>query len=102
VTQAGYFTVLKPSGGSSASRLPGSLQDLVGQPKKAESLSPASAPGQKTLDRVGSPATTAPLQILGPDASDHHPVRLLLIILAAVALTLAVLWWMTPVSPWGK
>ena len=99
IAQAGYFTVLKPTGGISASRLPGGIQDFVGQPKKTAAIT---APDQELLDHADGPDSAIPLQIISPDASDHHPIRLLLIILAAAALTLGVLWWMTPANPWGR
>jgi hypothetical protein len=97
VTQAGYFTVLKPAGGYSATHLPGSLQDLVGQPKKTAVIT---APDQKAPDHTVSQEISIPLQIVSPSEGAHHLMRFLLIVLAAAALTLSVLWWMTPNNPW--
>ena len=96
VTQAGYFTVLKPAGGSSATRLPRSLH-LVGQPGKTAVIT---APDQKALDHDDSQEITIPLQIVSPSEGAPHLMRLLLIVLAAAAFTMSVLWWMTPNNPW--
>jgi len=96
VTQAGYFTVLKPAGGSSATRLPGSLH-LVGQPRKTAVIT---APDQTAPDHTVSQEISIPLQIVSPSEGAHHLMRFLLIVLAAAALTLSVLWWMTPNNPW--
>ena len=96
VTQAGYFTVLKPAGGSSATRLPGSLH-LVGQPRKTAVIT---APDQKAPDHTVSAEATIHLQTVSQSAGELHWIRLALIVLAAAALTLSVLWWMTPDNPW--
>ena len=94
VTQAGYFTVLKPTGGFSATLPPGSR--YLTEPSKK----PAPAPEQTAPDHATSPEITIPLQIVSPSEGAHHLMRLLLIVLAAAALTLSVLWWMTPNDPW--
>jgi hypothetical protein len=97
VTQAGYFTVLKPTGGFSATLPPGSLQDLVGQPKKPAVIT---APDQKAVDHAVGAETTIHLQTVTQSAGELHWIRLALIVLTAAALTLSVLWWMTPDNPW--
>ncbi len=93
VTPAGFFTVLKPTGWFSASRLPAGFRYLNGPPKGGAAPAPASklAPDQKALDHAVSQETTIPLQIVMPSAHDRRLVRLALIVLAAAALTLFVL-----------
>ncbi|MGO9326107.1 MAG: hypothetical protein ACLP07_16250 [Terracidiphilus sp.] len=97
VTQAGYFTVLKPTGGFSATLQPGSryLNDL-----SKDGAVPPPAPGQAAPDRSGTPETTIHLQTVSPGPGELHWVRLALIVLTAAVLTLSVLWWMTPNNPW--
>jgi hypothetical protein len=41
-----------------------------------------------------------PVQIIAASAQERDPIRLLLIVLAAAAMTLSVLWWMIPNNPW--
>ncbi len=96
VTQAGYFTVLKSTGGFSATLPPGSryLNDPSRRPV------PAPTPDQAAPDHDGSQETAISFQLVDPPAQDRHSTRLILIVLAATAIMLAVLWWMIPASPW--
>lgn len=97
VTQAGYFTVLKPTGWFSATLPLGSR--YLNDPSKDGAV-PSPAPGQTTPDHAVSPETTIHLQTVSPSAGELNWVRLALIVLTAAALTLSVLWWMTPNTPW--
>ncbi|MGO8933336.1 MAG: hypothetical protein ACLPLZ_05260 [Terracidiphilus sp.] len=95
VTQAGYFTVLKPARSFSATLPPGSR--YLNDPSKRPV--PLPAPDQTAPVHAVGQEITIPLQIVSPSEGDHHLMRLLLIVLIAAALTLAVLWWMTPNNP---
>jgi hypothetical protein len=97
VSQAGYFTVLKPTQWFSATLPPGSR--YLNGPSK-DGAPPLPAPGQTAPDHAESPETTIHLQTVSPSAGELHWVRLALVVLAAAALTLSALWWMTPNNPW--
>jgi hypothetical protein len=90
VTQAGYFTVLKPTGGFSATLPPGSR--YLNYPSKDGAV-PLPAPGQTAPDHAGSQETTIPLQIVSPSEGKLHLVRFVLIVLAAAATTAVLLWY---------
>jgi len=105
VGQAGMFTITSPNRWFSAKRLPSGFQDLIGLSKRTAArvvASPvASAPDRKTLDHVGIEEPSISLHTLESTTQDHRLVRMVLIALAAAALTFAVLWWMTPANHYG-
>ena len=88
VTQAGYFTVLKPTGRFSALRLPGGFRYLVSPFQRTK-------PEQEARERAASQATGIPLQILPAEAPGHYLVRAALIALTAAVITFALLWWIS-------
>jgi hypothetical protein len=55
-----------------------------------------SEPELKAADKLEA---AMPLQIMMPSADDHHPMRLVLIVLAAAAITLIVLLWLVTYIP---
>jgi hypothetical protein len=109
VQSAGFFTVLRANTWFAASRLPGVSSYLVDQSKWAASLQAhdnptgnptaapltvsISAPEQKAQGHADSRENAIPLQIMMPSTYDHRPIRLALIVLAAAAITLIMLWW---------
>ena len=76
VGTAGWFTVLKPNTWFPASRLPESVLYRVIRSAKAI-------------------ATGDPIQprIMVPSTDDHRPMRSALVVLSAIAITSALLWW---------
>jgi hypothetical protein len=94
VSQAGYFTVLKPIRWFSATLPPGSR--YLNDPLKGS----APSPDRVSSEHAVSPETTIHLQTVSSNLGELNWVRLALIILTAAALTLSVLWWMTPNNPW--
>jgi hypothetical protein len=95
VSQAGYFTVLKPTRWFSAT-LPPSTKYLKGPTN--DGFPPA--PGKTTPIHTANPEAAISFQSVDPGAAGRNPIRLILIVLTAAALTLSVLWWMTPNNPW--
>jgi len=97
VTTTGWFTVLKPTRWSSAARLPDGLRYLVGGARQTAVPTPALMPAQeqKVLGQAGARQTTMSPQIAMPNTYDHSLMRPALIVLAAAAITLALLWWIT-------
>jgi hypothetical protein len=77
VGTAGWFTVLKPNTWFPASRLPGNFRYRNSQ----------SALDQTNFETASSPRIAIP----GPDT--RGPMHLTFIVLAAVAITSALLWW---------
>jgi hypothetical protein len=91
VAQAGYFTVTSPNRWFPASRLPGGFQDLTGPPK-------AKSPTVRDQDPAHHSASHENLsqfELIGLRSQNYPLPRMALIGLAAAALTLAVLWWVT-------
>jgi hypothetical protein len=78
VDPAGYFNVLKAHTWSAASRLPNSPY-LIGQ--------------FKTTQEPGSQGTTIVPEILKVDRHDSHSIRATVIVVAATAITWALLLW---------
>lgn len=73
---AGWFTVLKPNTWFPASRLPGRFR-----------YRSSTSAGTLAMDRAIS------LRITLPITKDHRLVRSALVVLAAAAITSALLWW---------
>ena len=87
VGTAGWFTVLRPNTWFPASRLPGSFHHPIGHSNKA---GPA-VPGRPTVATIQE--TTAQLQFLTTSAPNHPLMGRALIVLAAAAITSALLLW---------
>jgi len=73
---AGWFTVLKPNTWFPASRLPGRFRYRGSQSAESTAVDPAIS-----------------LRIMIPSTTDRRPARSALVILAAAAVTSALLWW---------
>jgi hypothetical protein len=111
VTPNGYFTILKPTGWFSAVRLPGGYRYQVGLSERTEfplahenpaAASPSestSVQDQMALGHAASLDTATPWQFMKPCTDDHRLVRLALIVLAASAITLMMLWWLLDYIP---
>ena len=76
VGTAGWFTVLKPNTWFPASRLPGSFRYRSSQSAEMTAVDHAISP-----------------RIIIPSTKDFRLVRLALVVLSAVAITSALLWW---------
>jgi len=108
VTQNGYFTILRPTGWFSATRLPGSTRYLAGKSREATSPqeleyptgNPATtpppgsafAPVREAPFHADSRNTAMPLQFMSLTTQDHRLMRPALIVLAASAITWILLW----------
>ena len=110
VGTAGWFTVTTPNRWFSASHLPGGVHDLLGQSKKPRpAVSPAppsttvleTPSAQNAPEHVANQEITLPLQVTIPGAIDRGLIRFILIVLAAAALTLGALWWLSARHPWA-
>ncbi len=115
VGTAGFFNVLRQNTWFPASRLPGSFSYLAGQSKGTEveqalenptensTAAPppefASVPEQRALDQAGSQETTIHLQIMEPGPTGRRLAQVGLIVLAAAAITLSMLWWLARGRP---
>src|SRR5271157_4146239 len=105
VTPNGYFTVLRPTGWFSTVRLPGGFRYQVGlsepteftqaqeNPTGALSLESTSVPEQKTLVHADNQETAILSQSMISSTHDHHLMRTVLIVLAAIVLSYLILWW---------
>lgn len=82
VGTAGWFTVLKPNTWFAASRLPESFRYRASQSAEAVGTSHAD-----------SRPTTIPPRIEIPNTQDRRLMPVALIVLAAIAITSALLWW---------
>jgi hypothetical protein len=85
VEPAGYFNVLTPSKRFTASHPPGQFRYLPGQSKGT------------AFPQNENPATAPPFELISvPDQNDlgyHRLLRPAMIVLAATALTLFLVWW---------
>jgi hypothetical protein len=102
------FPILKPTGWFSAAPLPGGFRYLGGQPKGPSSQqvygNPTSIPNQGTPKQgipgqAGSYEATTPLQIVAPSKHEYRLKGPALIVLAAIAITSLLLWWIMSVAP---
>lgn len=82
VGTAGWFTVLKPNTWFPASRLSGDFRYRNRQSAEAAEL-----------DLTNIDAATIPPRIVIPIAERRHPMHSLFVVLAAIAITSALLWW---------
>jgi hypothetical protein len=85
IGSAGYFTVLKPNDWFPAARPPGRLSHLSGRSEGASELS--------------APERAMPSSFMKLNAHDRHLMRPALIVLAAAAITLVLLWWIMSGAP---
>jgi len=90
VGTAGWFTVVSPNRWFAASRLPMGSRNLVSLSEEI------SAPEQMTLYHPASQEAAEPLQTVKLRTPDHSVMRSVLIVLAAAAITSALLWWLIP------
>ena len=109
VTSNGFFTVLRSDRWFSAARLPGVSRFLADQPKGAaspqendnstENPTAALPPESRAVREQNAPchADSQEMAILSrsmiPSTHDRFMVRPALIVLAAAAITLIMLWW---------
>jgi hypothetical protein len=99
IRPAGYFTVTKSAGWFAAWRLPGGFRYLFPQSgeAKAPAAAPASAftPNEKAIDQGRAILS----QSMVPVRDDQGLMQLVLIVLAAAAITFALLWWIAGARP---
>ena len=88
VGTAGYFSVLRPNTWFAASRLPNHPYDLGRFKEIAKPM-----PAQDALRRAGSRESSIQWQMIDMSKRDHHLIRSSLIVLGAIAITLALLFW---------
>lgn len=96
VAQAGYFTVTSPNRWFSGSQFPNRFPELSRSRKSAVPEDRLTRNALWAVDAPKGPADreiSLPLQVAIPGAIDRGRVRFIMIVLAAIALTLAVLWW---------
>lgn len=93
---AGWFAVLRANVWFAASRLPDRFQYPNGRPKGGAGLA---VPERTALNDAHSQKTTMPLQLVLPSAPDRRVVRHALIVLAAIAVTSLLLWWIMAGAP---
>jgi hypothetical protein len=91
VTANGFFTVLRPTGWFSTLRLPGGFRYLTGQSKGTTSPLPPYP--------TDNHPTALPLQFVSLGVQDRRVMRPALIVLAAGAITLFMLWWIMAGAP---
>jgi hypothetical protein len=100
---AGFYTLLKPTGWFSAMRLPGGFRYIGGQPKGPASQqvyeNATSVPKQRIPSHAGSQEATILSQITAPSTHEHRLIRPALIVLAAIAMTSLLLWWIMSGAP---
>jgi hypothetical protein len=82
VGTAGWFAILKPNTWFPASRLPGTFRYRSSQ-----------SAGTTAIDHAGRLQTTIPPRIMIPSTPDRRLLRPALVLLAAMAITSALLWW---------
>lgn len=101
LTQNGFFTVLRATESFSAARLPGGFRYVVAEPKPTAPPKPDGnpvvastfAPVEKARDLSAGQSAEIPLQILAVSKREYSPVRPVLIVLAAAAITSILLLW---------
>jgi hypothetical protein len=98
VTPNGYFSILKPARWFARSPLAGGFRYVIGEPGKKAARS-AAVPGQKAPDNASCQEPAIGLRLLEPSQNDRHLLRLGLIVLAAAAITLGMLWWISFRAP---
>jgi hypothetical protein len=103
VQLAGFYTILKPTGWFAALPLPGGFRYRWGQPKGPASQqayeNSISVPKQRIPGYAGSQEATMRLQIMAPSTHERRLIRPALIVLAAIAITSLLLWWIMAGAP---
>jgi hypothetical protein len=97
VGSAGWFTVLRPNKWFATSRFRGSSHHLSG---RSVGVAEPAVPERKALNHANNPETTLVFQITELNEQDHHPMRLALIVLAAIAIMLVMLSWLCSYGVW--
>jgi hypothetical protein len=96
VAQAGYFTVTSPNRWFSASQFPDRFPELSHSrnPSAPEGgAAPKTPSASSAPNGAGNQEISLPLQVAIPGTIDRGRIRFIVIVLAAAALTFAVLWW---------
>jgi hypothetical protein len=88
VGTAGWFTVLRPNTWFPASRLPAGFHS----PPIRSTMAGSSGDPDHT-GYLGNLNAAVPVPALTVSAPAHHPLRMASIVLAAIATTSALLWW---------
>ena len=88
VGTAGWFTVLRPNTWFPASHLPDSPYDVCRFKAMTKPM-----PGQEAPGRTGSQGNTIPWHMIDLSRRDRHLMRSAIIVLGAIAITLALLSW---------
>jgi hypothetical protein len=87
VGTAGYFSVLRQNTWFAASRLSDGFESLVGRTNRKGSA------GQEAWGGLSARGSASAPPALGVISYPHRPLRTTVIVCLAVALTLALLWW---------
>jgi hypothetical protein len=96
VGTAGYFNVLRQNTWFAASRLSDGFESLAGRSDWSRPKGPARP---ETAENPVESAALPPALALLPH--QFQPMRAAIIVCAAIALTMALLWWiMHPGTPW--
>jgi RsiW-degrading membrane proteinase PrsW (M82 family) len=90
VGTAGYFSVLRQNTWFAASRLSDGFESLVGRSNRKGSTGSAEQEPWGGLSARGSAAAQPALGLI---LYPHRPMRTAAIVCLAIALTLALLWW---------
>jgi len=98
VGTAGYFSVLRQNTWFAASRLSDGFDSLIGRSNRKV---PAHSAVQQTPETFSAQGTTASPPSLELISYQQRPLRTAAIVCMAIALTLALLWWiMHPGAHW--
>ena len=85
---AGWFTVLRPNTWFPASRLPGAHKNFVATAEMTADAARASA-----LNSANGQGRSVQWRVIDPSAQENHVMRSGSILLGALAITSAMLWW---------
>lgn len=88
IGSAGLFSVLRPNTWFPASRLPGAHQGLGAPVKKTSGVA-----GTSALHGISGQARSVQWRVIDQGVEEHHRMRSGSIILGALAITSAMLWW---------
>ena len=89
VASAGFYTVLNANSWFAASRLPSHFFTLSERSKEAVSVAALEEKAQNPLHNQGS---TLSLSVMNLSAQDHRFLRAVLVVLAALGVSYALLW----------
>jgi hypothetical protein len=88
VGAAGWFAILKPNTWFPASRLPGPFRYRGSQTAET-----------RAVDHADNHETTVPPRIIMPNIQDRRLMRLALVVMGAITITSALLWWIMSGAP---